>query len=128
LTTAGTFSTLVKKYDNIGLVIDPLFVSRLYFGKYLAGKKIMFFYGIYTTSGTYSWTDFNYTLSGATVNNVLTNGTANTLEFPFSSGAITGITAGPSLLIALSINSVNDYIELSGGIQGKAEFFCWVYN
>lgn len=117
-TNTGLLSNPVQRFNYLGVNINnSLNPNRLYFGKNLVGKKVMIYYYQYSGSTTYNWLDINYILSGATVNNILLNNLSNAADVPFSAGALTALTTGPSLLVSVLVNTEFDYITFSGGVS-----------
>lgn len=116
-TNTGLLSNAVQRFNYIGVSINQVLnPNRLYFGKNLVGKKVVVYYYQYSGSTTYNWLDINYVLSGATANNILLNNLSNAADVPFSAGALTALTTGPSLLVSVLVNTEFDYITFSGGV------------
>lgn len=123
-------SNLILKNNTIGIYFDNL-NQRVYFPKSSVGKNYIFYLIMYQISGTYNWIDLNYTLTNLSANNVFNLSTVTALDAPFSSGAITGISSGPSLIVSLKVNAADGYISISGGVgisANRCELLVYQYD
>lgn len=115
-TSTGLLVNPVVRFNYLEVVINST-NNRIIFNKYNVGKKFMILYYCYNLTSNHNWVDLNYTLSGLTNTNQLLNNTASVVDLPFSAGALTALTAGPSILVSVQCNNDGDYIQLSGGVN-----------
>lgn len=129
----GFFMNRVEKTNSLNVYFVSGQTNRVYFPKSTVGKTYMLYYVMYNTVTSYNWNEFNYTFFNLSAVNNLVNSTSNQLDIPFSAGAITSITSGPSLLVCFKVDVADAYFQISGGVNTanatqKGELLIWQYN